>query len=130
MPDIQVQKPASHRQSFEQMRAKKAWELISKLSDSELEDYASRAQAIGPDILTNGLLQTLAVYKSGTSQEPRIVEHIENWLYSAECGFVWGSLNQQHLIDRLCQCDSLTYRAVETEVLAFIMWIKRFSKVR
>jgi CRISPR type III-B/RAMP module-associated protein Cmr5 len=130
MPETQVRHQATMRQSFEQERAKKAWELVGQLRNDQREDYANRAQAIGPDILTNGLLQTLAVYKSGTKEEPRLVDHLQAWMHSTECSFPWGNLNQQQLIERLCRCDSATYRAAEVEALAFIVWLKRFSKVR
>lgn len=130
MSQHQGQQVLPMRQSSEQMRAKKAWELIMTVSADALEDYAKRAQAIGPDILANGLLQTLAVYSSGKDQEKTLVKHIEQWLHSPECGFAWGDLSQPQIIERLSKCDSSIYRAAEVEALAFVVWLKRLAKVR
>ena len=118
-------------QSKEQKRARAAWDYVQGLTRADREDYSQRVNGFAPDILTNGILQTLATYKrSGTVGELKLVDHIEKWLFSSseDAGIDWGTFRAGTIIETLAKCDSDVYRRAQIEALAFIVWLKRFAK--
>ena len=77
---------ASIRQTLEQKRAKKAWEHISSVPESEKSDYKTRAKNLPAMIQMNGLGSTMAflLSKPKKSAYKRIYEHISTWVTAPE----------------------------------------------
>lgn len=114
----------SKRQSTEQKRAKFAYNIAKTRMD---KDYMQKVQGMTPDILNNGLLQTLAMYNTDVRGK-EIVKDIQEWLFSEDCKFTWAEEKKENLIETLCECQSEKYRCAHVETLAFVKWLKRFTK--
>ena len=115
----------SLKKTTEQTRAKHAFKTAN--SRRGKKEYKQKVQGMAPDILNNGLLQTLAIYYTD-SKEKLIVEDIQKWLFSEECNFGWGIEKKDTIIESLCECRSDVYRRAQVETLAYLIWLKRFTK--
>ncbi len=124
---------------LEKLRAKKAWDIVSEINRGEAElkeKYSQEAQGFPVDIISNGLLQTLAFYRLGGDDitkkaRRKLAGHLENWLFSTgEDGpnipFSTGTANSVH---KLISSSGEVYRQATLESLAFLQWLKRFSKM-
>lgn len=115
----------SVRKTTEQIRAKFAFDKATLKKGKK--EYCQKAQGITPDILNNGLLQTFAMYNTDTNGK-LIVSDVQDWLFSEICNFGWGEEKKATIIETLCGCPSEKYRRAQVETLAFITWLKRFTK--
>jgi CRISPR-associated protein Cmr5 len=127
--------------TLEQKRAAKAWAQVNKVDEKLGENYRSTVRKAPAMIKTNGLGQTLAFLlakeeKSAQNLAPKKAEgflykHLEEWLLSEEASIAWTSKNQnQTLIERVIQEDSMVYRQATQEALAYLGWLKRFAEAR
>ena len=136
----------SQIQTLEQERASKAWDFVNNLNreiedklltEKEKEDpdkkkrkieesrkkYRSIALKIPIYILTNGLGQTLAFFKSKGGEHELLYGHLSSWLIDENKVFQSGEL-----IERVVKEGSTKYRQATLEALAFLNWIKRFAE--
>lgn len=124
---------------LEKLRAKKAWELVSEVSRGNpdlKEKYSQEAQGFPVNIISNGLLQTLAFYKLEGNDltkhaRHKLAQHLEIWLAAqGDAGpnipFNAGGGN---FIQTLINSPGEVYRQASLESLAFLQWLKRFSKI-
>ncbi len=132
--------------TLEQKRASKAWDFVNNLnreieekllSEKDKQDqdkkkkrikearekYKSLALKTPILILTNGLGQTLAFFKSKGGEHELLYGHLSNWLTNESK--IYG---QGELIQNIISGDSAKYRQATTETLAFLNWLKRFAE--
>lgn len=114
--------------SKEQERAKKAWDLVSTVQASVIDDYASLAKSAPVMILMNGLGQTLAFFISNKSKTKYklLYDHLNQWLSD---NVTWSANEDidNSLIERVIHEKSQGYRMATEEALAFLSWVKRFA---
>jgi len=133
-------------QTLDQRRASKAWDFVNNLnkeieekllSDKEKQDsekkkkkieearkkYRSLALKTPVLILTNGLGQTLAFFKSKGGEHDLLYGHLSKWLVNESKIY-----DQGELVQKIINGDSTTYRQATTETLAFLNWLKRFAE--
>ena len=126
---------SSPRQTVEQRRAADAWEKISnEVKNEKFEgEYKSLARSLPADILTDCFGQTLAFLCSKGKKDGRfkddsghaaLYQHVSAWV-AAEMG--WGN---DDLLNRLIDKDtgSDDYRRARTEMLGYLVWLKRFAE--
>ncbi len=108
------------------------------------DKYKSYVQKFPMLVKTNGLGSALAFYaskrqkekdnkKAGTKNNPKnaydlIYNQITEWLKKEPKGLLSDRLNNNDLVKVLMDLDSIEYRAVTNEVLAFFTWLKRFAE--
>ncbi|MDH7477716.1 MAG: type III-B CRISPR module-associated protein Cmr5 [Candidatus Bathyarchaeota archaeon] len=114
--------------SLEQERARFSWDCVNgvkALKDEDIEEkyssYVKRAPAL---ILTNGLGNTLAFYRSKDEKAYKLLyEHINGW-FKKKCHI------NQDVIEWLISenTSSLDIFRVTKEILALLSWMKRFAE--
>jgi CRISPR type III-B/RAMP module-associated protein Cmr5 len=122
---------------LERLRAKRAWECVANSRGQKFADnYSQEAQGFPVDILSNGLLQTLAFYKLGGDDatkmaRKRLAEDLGKWLLNegTEGPAIPFPKNSGDIIQNLMACPREVYRQATLESLSFLQWLKRFSKI-
>jgi CRISPR-associated protein Cmr5 len=104
----------------------------SNLSDNYLSDYSSHAKRFPQMIISNGLIPTLAFYKSKGKDRGQIysdicemLEVLEFKLYKNFKDKNKGNLLLEFLVDS----DSNTLRLATMEALALANWLKRIVEI-
>ena len=111
--------------TLEQERAKYAYDKIMLVKDKDFEEDYSRYVKSAPTlILTNGLGNTLAFYKSKKNEAySELYNHIEEWLKRR------GYCNEnQDALEWIANTDSLLVFQATQEVLALLNWMTKFAK--
>lgn len=122
--------------TIEQERAKYAWECVMEIKnekDGDLEEkYNSYANSSPVLILTNGLGNVLAFYKSKIKKEDKSAEsrayeflykHINGWL--AKRGYTNGTDVLEWIIEK---ATSMQVFYASQEAIMLLTWIKTFAK--
>jgi CRISPR-associated protein Cmr5 len=105
--------------TIEQERAKFCIEQVKdKKQDKK---YQSAAKSLPAFIVSNGLIPTLAFYKSKKEKEP-VYNAINEWLKNR--GFV-----KKDALEELVESDFQTLRLATIEALAIANWLKRIVEV-
>lgn len=121
---------------LEQGRAKFAYECAAKGSEIEKKkEYKSYVRKIPMLIKTNGLGSTFAFIKSKSTNDQTkagyayslIYKQTKEWLKRDDKKLL-DIGEDDDLVDRIISLDSVEYRAVTIEVLAFFNWLKRFAE--
>lgn len=120
----------TNQTGIEQGRAKFAYQCAEE--GRELgKEYKSYVRKIPSMIKTNGLGATFAfVYakKEGDSDSSKaynkIYQQTEKWL--KEKGYI--SPDSENLVKEIVSSDSLKYRRLTIETLAFFNWLSRFAE--
>jgi CRISPR-associated protein Cmr5 len=120
---------------IEQGRAEYAYKCALQGKEMSQDDkYKAYVKRIPMLIKTNGLGPTFAFVKSKGEKRmgyPKnaydlIYEQTKEWLKKDEKGLL--NLNDaDDLVEKIISLDSATYRAVTSEVLSFLVWLKRFA---
>lgn len=121
------------RQTEEQKRAKYAWECVEsaeKILNSKASDYGNLARGLPSYIQTNGLGQTLAFLLSKGKNNPTkhqqlLYLHLSKWT-TKQLG--WGESDA--LMQELTQRHSTAYRRATNEVMALLVWLRRFAEAQ
>lgn len=113
--------------TLEQERAKYAYDKIMLVKDKDFEeDYSRYVKSAPALILTNGLGNTLAFYKSKSKKSKaysKLYNHIEEWLKKR------GYCNEnQDALEWIANTDSLLVLQATQEVLALLNWMTKFAK--
>jgi CRISPR-associated protein Cmr5 len=114
--------------TIEQERAKFCIEQVKQVKnerqDKERQDkkYKSAAKSLPAFIVSNGLIPTLAFYKSKEEKKP-VYYAIKEWLKKR--GFVMSD----DAIKDLVESDFQTLRLATIEALAIANWLKRIVEV-
>jgi len=109
--------------TLEQERAKFAYEKIKLIKDRDFkEEYARYVKSAPALILTNGLGNTLAYYRSKRNKAyDELYNHIKEWLERR--GFCKGDV-----LEWIMNTDSLRVFQATREVLALLNWMTKFAK--
>lgn len=113
-------------QTLEQQRASKAWDFVNevdKKDEKTKKKYRSLALKTPVLIMTNGLGQTLAFFKSKKEEHELLYGHLTKWLIDESKIYQSGEL-----IEKVIKEGSSKYRQATIEALAFLNWIKRFAE--
>ena len=131
--------------TLEQERAKYALKCIDEVklkSNSELEkNYSSYVKKSPALILTNGLGNTLAFYKSkigkeGSEKKPEklayelLYNHINNWVSGKEYDKVNFTKGQDLLEWITKTASSLEVFQATQEVIRLLTWMSKFAKAK
>ncbi len=115
--------------TLEQKRAEFAYGKVKSVKGKNFEgDYARYVKNAPALILTNGLGNTLAFYRSKMKKGERdayaeLYSHIEEWLKKQEyCD------ENQDLLEWISNTDSLLVFQATQEVLALLNWMTKFAK--
>jgi CRISPR-associated protein Cmr5 len=113
-------------QTRDQERARQAYndiqEALKTLPDKAQGKYGPLVKKLPSYILTNGLGQTLAFLLSKGKQDPQ-KEH--TLLYNQISRRI---SKDGKLIDEVMNKDSVNYRRLTAEALAYLNWLKRFAE--
>jgi len=105
---------------------KKAKEGLSKSKDKDM--YVSYVKKIPMLIKANGLGQTLAFMKSKGKEYNDIYNQIDEWLSQEQNAYLLADAKGDDLTEKIISMDSVIYRQVTTEILAFLNWLRRFAE--
>ncbi|GBC80339.1 MAG: type III-B CRISPR module-associated protein Cmr5 [Acidobacteriota bacterium] len=109
-------------QSLEQKRAAFAWKVVKGQST----DYVNLAKAAPALVMGNGLMQTLAFFKSKGEEghHADLLQHVLAWL-SARNLVTKNSFSEA--MDELANMSSEQYLAATEEALAILKWIRQLA---
>ncbi len=119
---------------LESGRAQYAYKCAQKGAKQNSSEYKSYVKKLPMLIKTNGLASALSFYFANSASEGKvntnktyglIYRQIEDWLKNNNKSLI--KLEQDKLVEVLLKMDSNTYRAVTTEVMAFLTWLRRFA---
>ncbi|HON72169.1 MAG TPA: type III-B CRISPR module-associated protein Cmr5 [bacterium] len=106
-------------------------EAINRLNNKEQKEYRSYSRKIPTMILTNGLGQTLAFIKSKSEKGNAyslIYDQLTEYMKSDSTLKIQMPSGESDLVKWVISSDSVTYRYIEQEILAFLNWLKRFAE--
>ena len=117
---------------LEQGRAEFAFECAKKGSELDKKsDYRSYVKKIPMLIKTNGLGSTFAFMFSKGETYEFIGEQVLRWLKSNTKQLL-PNINSidsfEELNQKITSLDSISYRTLTIEVLAFFKWLRRFAE--
>jgi len=102
--------------TLEQERASFCIKKIKSITSNK-DKYKTHARSLPSFIILNGLISTLAFYKSKDERKP-VYDTINDWLKNK--GFV-----NSDALEELNNVDFQTLRLATIEVLAIANWLKR-----
>jgi len=108
------------RKTIEQERANFCIKQVKEVI-SDRKKYKSNARSLPSYIISNGLISTLAFYKSKEERKPVYIT-INEWLKKR--GFV-----KNDALEELVNTDFQTLRLATAEALAIANWLKRIVEV-
>jgi len=104
-------------------------DVIKKSDQKKKKEYQSHVKRIPQMILSNGLGQTLAFIKAkskkGNSYD-LIYKQLTDYMKSDCTSRISTPDNESDLIEWVISCDSIDYRYITQEVIAFLGWLRRF----
>ena len=103
-----------------------AYQQISISFKKDLKkEYASHAKKLPQLIVSNGLVPTLAFYKSKGKERTQIYLDLELWF-----NYKYKNLiSSAHLFEYLLNTDANWLRVITSEAIAFSQWLKRMAEV-
>ena len=120
---------------IEQGRAKFAYECANHVSKELKGSYKSHVKSFPMLVKTNGLGAAVAFLFSKKDKEhgvyKEIGKSIVDWLKKDERCKDYGLKNLsdlKSLAEGIVKLDSLHYRALTIEILAFFNWLRRFAE--
>lgn len=122
--------PAADVQTIAQQRAKHALDKINGYAsrDGDVQKrFGSYVSSLGPMILMNGFGQAAAFYLANKKGEHRdVLDMLDAWLTGE--GKPLHGVTGNHLVDRIVKLDVHRYRLAQAEALAYLDWLKKFTK--
>lgn len=117
-------------QSLDQKRAAYAWGCVQQVTP----EYVNLAKAAPSLIMGNGLMQTLAFFKSkGKGHHEKLLKDVLGWLVKPEaaCPFL-TSAEFDKAMGQLASASitSEQYLHATQEALAILRWIRQFAAAR
>lgn len=106
-------------------------QALEQLDEKKKKEYRSYTREVPQMILSNGLGQTLAFIKAKSEKGNAyalIYKQITDYLKSDTASRIQMPPEKTELIEWVISCDSVTYRYITQEVLAFLNWLKRFAE--
>lgn len=120
----------SQRQKLEQGRAAFAFTKAVDGYNAHRAEYAPVVRKVPMMIKTNGLGAALAFMYSKGKVLGTILQHVEAWVQSTDnlkTHLIMKEAAGSNFVERIMNLNSQEYRIVTIEVLAFLMWLSRFS---
>jgi|SRR5690625_2549533 len=123
------------KQTTEQLRAKAAWEQVSRLNKSDLKEFLPIANGAASLIQKIGLGQAVAFWLSASGKmnqkmadflSERLLRENNDDLLAQDEKFKQG----KKLMVFIMEQSSIDYRRITNEAVAYLFWVKRFSKAR
>lgn len=112
-------------QTIEQQRAKFALEwVVNSCGGTISKELKSAAENFPILILTSGLGQAAAFYKSKSEDHQALYALLSEWLGSSR----QACYNETDLLDGITRGDQYAYRAAQVEALALLAWVKKLAK--
>jgi len=124
--DEALEKFVKNQLSNEQLfQLQEVYKKIAPLNDFKTlkKDYASHAKKLPQLIVSNGLVPTLAFYKSKGKERMQIYLDLELWLKHKNL------IQGNHLLEYILTTDANWLRVITTESLVFAEWLKRMAEV-
>jgi len=113
------------RKTLEQERAYFCIEEVRKIKKTnnkdKIEKFETGAKRLPSFVVSNGLIPTLAFYKSKKERED-VYKVVNEWLIKRK-------IIQNDALDDLVKADFQTLRLATMEVLAIANWLKRIVEV-
>ena len=79
-------------------------------------------------IKTNGLGATVAFMNSKGKAYKTILDNLESWLNTdPKFSAIYKGIVGEGLVQKIMNCETTNYRALTTEALAYLGWLKRFA---
>ena len=125
------------QKTLERQRANFAYACAENGNGIEKKsEYKAYVKKIPMLIKTNGLGATFAFVNAKSSAETDkagyayhlLYQHTTEWLKQEPKGLISERLINDNLVKVLIGLNSHEYRAVTNEVLAFLVWLKRFAE--
>ncbi len=108
------------RKTLEQERASFCLEKVKEIT-TDKKKFKSHARSLPSFIVSNGLIPTLAFYKS-KEERKRVYEVINEWL-------IRKKYVSNDALEELVNADFQKLRLATTEALAIANWLKRIVEV-
>jgi CRISPR-associated protein Cmr5 len=119
----------TQRQTLEQGRAKHAFDAAKEAAkQKDKEEYESYTKKVPMFIKTNGLGATVAFMQSKGKACKMILNNLESW-FETDIKFssIYKAIEGNGLVEKTINCNTSEYRALTTEALAYLNWLKRFA---
>jgi CRISPR-associated protein Cmr5 len=119
----------TQRQLLEQGRAKHAFDAASEaVKRADKSDYKSYTKKVPMLIKTNGLGATVAFMNSKGKAYKSILDNLESWFNTdPKFSTIYRGLGGDGLVQKIMNCETTNYRALTTEAMAYLGWLKRFA---
>ena len=106
-------------------RARHIRDCLKKIEAPMLKKYADRLRGAPAEVMDNGLLQSLAFFRSKKDREyQEMASHLEEWLRSNNLVKAQGG---ELVLEALVALDPVQYRRCSEEALAWLNWAKRLA---
>lgn len=114
----------STRQTLSQQRAAAAWQSTPETVSKE---YLTVVRGAAATILISGLGQAIAFWLGkGTDAHTQVGDALGAWLLREST----REASAEDLLDHIRACNSVAYRRLTQEALAYLAWLKRFADAR
>ncbi|HRE46691.1 MAG TPA: type III-B CRISPR module-associated protein Cmr5 [Aggregatilineales bacterium] len=111
----------SNQQTLQQKRAAQAWKDVQ--SAKKIKEYPSLVKGFAANVQRDGLGASLAFLQAkGKDEHNALNRHLSSWVLK-ELG--WQG---QTLLETLLTKNTADYRRATAEVLAYLLWLKRFAE--
>ena len=118
------------RNSVEQFRAEAAFKAAraGMGNKNQANEYLAFVNELPMLIKTNSLGAALAfaAYKNNASKT--VLAQVSDWLTHEDNVLAMELRDKRGLVEALTTLDSSNYRALTIEVLAYLIWLRRFAK--
>lgn len=127
---------ANTLRSRDRIRAEYAYDdvKIANTKDIDFKIYSSYLKTVPMLILTNGLLPTLAYIADKGKKKVEYKEILNSIIKYIECEDIIEGLDKKdrneklnYVYERLGKIQQNEYRRITKEILAYLVWMKRFS---
>jgi CRISPR-associated protein Cmr5 len=117
----------SNRQTTQQKRAAMAYGQVENVKNKDYKkEYKARVRGFGAMVQIDGLGAALAFLKAKAgvkkdNADAKLYEHLGAWMKQDQQA-------TDDLLTWVIALDSTRYRHAATEILAYVMWLKRFAE--
>ncbi len=123
-------------QTLDQKRAEFAWQCASDGVKKRKEKYVNMTKGASAFIMSNGLMQALAFYRSrsGSNKEEAelLLSNILSWIHEAKVfpvapGNVQARNEFPETMGALFKASSIDYMRATQETLSMLRWLRQFA---
>lgn len=118
---------ATALRNLEQLRARHAYAWRDKIGTGK-EGGRAVAKKVPAMIIANGFLGALAFALDDNEGPLSVFKAIIGYLHEAKVDFGITAKEPAEFMDALCAADADTLRAVTSEAMAYLNYLRRFAK--